>query len=59
MLYDNLLAKNNISIVVAYRKVSDNSFQIPLQGKWIHNIDDSELKERYKAQPDTYSQFHS
>ena len=44
LLYDKLLEKNNISIVVAYRKVNDNPFQIPLQGKWIHNIADKELK---------------
>ena len=59
MLYDKLLGKNNISIVVAYMKTSDASFKVPLQGKWVHNIDDTNIKSQYGAQPDTYKEFHS
>ena len=59
LLYDKLLEKNNISLVVGYRKLSDDPFKIPLQGKWIHNIDDPSLKRRYEGQPDTYTEFHS
>ena len=59
MLYDKLLDKNNISIVVAYQKTSDASFKIPLQGKWVHSIDDNALKAKYGGQPDTYKEFHS
>ena len=59
MLYDQLLEKNNISLVVGYRKTSNDPFKIPSQGKWIHNIDDPALKQRYQGQPDTYQEFHS
>ena len=31
MLYDNLLEKNNVSLVVAYRKSEDRPFQKPLR----------------------------
>ena len=59
LLYDKLLEQNNISLVVGYRKTSNDPFKIPLQGKWIHNIDDPTLKHRYEGQPDTYQEFHS
>ena len=52
LIYDKLLDQNNVSIV-AYKKLimilSDS-----LQGKWIHNIQDEQLRNRYDGQPDTY-----
>ena len=59
LIYDNLLDKNNVSIVVGYRKTKNDPFKIPLQGKWIHNIHDDSLKNRYDGQPDTYQEYHS
>lgn len=59
LIFDRLLDRNNISIIVAYRKTSTDAFKVPLQGKWIHNIDDQSLKEKYGDQPDTYKQYHS
>ena len=59
LIYDQLLEKNNISIVVAYRKTNSLPFNIPLQGKWVHNIEDPSIREQYGNQPDTYSRYHS
>ena len=48
-------------IIAAYQKTSESEFSVPIQGKWIHNID----KEKAKGvilnydQPDTFKRDHS
>lgn len=59
LVYDNLLQKNNISLVVAYQKLSNNPFKVPLQGKWVGNIDDHAIGDKYNNQPDTLNKYHS
>ena len=59
LMYDELLPKNNISIVTAYQKVHDTPFKVPLQGKWIGNISDKEIVNKYDGQPDTRQKYHS
>ena len=59
LIYDKLLPQNNISIVTAYKKITDSTFKVPLQGKWIGNISDDSLVEKYQGQPDTLSKYHS
>ncbi len=52
----------HVVIVSAFRKLNNDDFKIPLQGKWIHNIEDEQLtdiKGRYAHQPDTFDEFHS
>ena len=59
IVYDKLLPKNNISIVVAYQKTNDCEFKVPLQGKWKSSIADSSLERKYHSQPDTFQRYHS
>ncbi len=59
LIYDQLLPKNNITLVVAYKKLSDAEFKVPLQGKWIGNISDKSIVNRYENQPDTLAKYHS
>ena len=52
--------KGHVYIVSAFKKTQDNPFVIPLQGKWIHNIDKDESSlSNYLQQPDTFNEFHS
>jgi hypothetical protein len=48
--YDELHARDgkaqNVSIVTAYRKISDKPFQIPFQGRYVNDVVD-ELKTEY------------
>ena len=59
LMYDKLLPKNNISIVTAYQKIHDTPFKVPLQGKWIGNISDKNIVDKYDGQPDTRAKYHS
>ena len=59
LIYDKLLPKNNISIVTAYQKINDSPFRVPLQGKWIGNISDKNIVDKYDGQPDTREKYHS
>ena len=59
LVYDKLMPRNNISIVVAYQKVQDKPFATPLQGKWVGNISDKNIKDKYSSQPDTLEKYHS
>ena len=48
-------------IIAAYQKTSQAEFSIPIQGKWIHNIDKDKAKGiilNYD-QPDTFKKYHS
>lgn len=63
LVYRKFRNKGHIYIVACYKKNENKEFVIPLQGKWIHNID-SELYLNpefadYLAQPDTFKTFHS
>ena len=50
----------HVYIVSAFIKSADNPFKMPLQGKWIHNIDDDDTSlTPYLQQPDTFKEFHS
>jgi hypothetical protein len=52
----------NLNIVVAYVKKYELDFEIPLQGKWVHNIDHGSNNQdvlKYLNQPDTFKDFHS
>lgn len=60
-IYDNCWNHGNVSLITAYIKTKDEPFKIPLQGKWIHNIDKvnaSDIALEYN-QPDTYGKYHS
>lgn len=52
----------HLNIVTAFSKISSEAFVLPIQGKWIHNIDklisDSNILN-YLKQPDTFRSFHS
>jgi hypothetical protein len=51
-----------IQIVSAFQKSLDKEFVDPLQGKWIHNVDKLNAKEKtlnYLKQPNTFQKFHS
>ena len=60
-VYEDLWNHGNVSVIAAYIKTKDEPFKIPLQGKWIHNIDKvnaSNLAAEYD-QPDTWNKYHS
>ena len=60
-IYSRRSHRGHDYIISAYQKTSKAEFSIPIQGKWIHNID----KEKAKGiilnydQPDTFEEFHS
>ncbi len=60
-IYSNRSHRGHDYIIAAYQKTSESEFSIPIQGKWIHNID----KEKAKGvilnydQPDTFKRHHS
>ena len=57
-IYKDCWDRGNVSVITAYIKTKDEPFKIPLQGKWIHNIETAELLNEYD-QPDTWSKYHS
>jgi SAM-dependent methyltransferase len=57
-VYEDLWNHGNVSLVTAYVKTKDEPFKVPLQGKWIHNIETAELATEYN-QPDTWNKYHS
>ena len=60
-IYSRRSHRGHDYIISAYKKTSKVEFSIPIQGKWLHNID----KEKAKGiilnydQPDTFKEFHS
>lgn len=44
----------NISVVAAYQRTSSDPFVIPFTGKYVSAIEDSDILQTYKSQPDTY-----
>lgn len=60
-IYEDCWNHGNVSLVTAYIKTNDEPFKIPLQGKWIHNIDKvnaADVAAEYN-QPDTWNKYHS
>ena len=60
-IYSSRSYRGHDYIIAAYQKTSKAEFSIPLQGKWIHNIDKDKAKGiilNYD-QPDTFEKYHS
>ena len=61
-LFNKMKPRGHVYIVSAYKKVVDGSFQVPFQGKWIHNIDSTKHPgefDSYLNQTDTFNEYHS